>query len=475
MLMSLHTAGLPKFTCFGRITPLMPEKRIPIACKGPGLFALLAVALIAAPAPGQAEPSGVTWGERIEVASGDAYQGPWRMNESEFHYVDDPTVAINEEGVVGVAWADQFRQDIFFQIYAADGEKRFKEPVNVSRTPKIFSWLPRMVTTSGDPSRVYILWQEIVFSGGTHGGEIFFARSTNGGKTFNDPVNLSNSIAGDGKGRLTRRSWHNGSLDLALGPKGTLYAAWTEYEGALWLSRSTDGDGRFSKPLRIAGGGGAHPVRGPSLAVGADNAVYLAWTVGEDRAADIHVAKSGDAGRSFGAPRIAFESDGHADAPKIAVDSEGTVHLVYAESPAGPFDRYHIRYTRSNDGARTFDKPREISSPLPEAFESGNFTALSVDGEDKLYVLWELFPGRERRRPRGLGFTVSRDAGRTFASPSVIPGSADPALGYNGSRQGLLMRKLAVNAAGAIAVVNSTFQRSETSHVWLFRGHRAGR
>ncbi len=418
-----------------------------------------------------AEPSEVSRAERIEVASGDAYQGPWRMNESAFHYVDDPTVAINEAGVVGVAWADQSRQDIFFQLYAADGERRFEAPVNVSRTPAIFSWLPRMVITPGDPRRVYILWQEIVFSGGTHGGEIFFARSTDGGKTFDDPVNLSNSIAGDGKGRLTRRYWHNGSLDLARGPAGTLYAAWTEYEGALWLSRSTDGGERFAKPLRIAGGG-SDPARGPSLAVGADNTVYLAWTVGEDRAADIHVAKSSDAGRSFGAPRIAFESDGHADAPKIAVDNAGTVHLVYAESPAGPFERYHIRYTRSNDGARTFANPREISSPLPAEFESSSFPALRVDAEDNLYLLWELFPDK-RDRSRGLGFTVSRDAGRTFAPPSVIPGSADPGLGYNGSRQGLLMRKLAVNAAGAIAVVNSTFKRGERSHVWLFRSHRA--
>ena len=124
----------------------------------------------------------------------------------------------------------------------------------------------------------------------------------------------------------------------------------------------------------------------------------------------------------------------------------------------------------SNDGARTFDKPREISSPLPQGFKSSSFPALSVDGEDNLYLLWELFPDK-RDRSRGLGFTVSSDAGRTFASPSVVPGSADPALGDNGSRQGLLMRKLAVNAAGAIAIVNSTFKRGETSHVWLFRGH----
>jgi hypothetical protein len=67
------------------------------------------------------------------------------------------------------------------------------------------------------------------------------------------------------------------------------------------------------------------------------------------------------------------------------------------------------------------------------------------------------------------------DAGRSFGSPLVVPDSADSTLGDNGSRQGLLMRKLAVNATGAIAVVNSTFKQGEASHVWLFRGHRAGR
>ena len=456
---------------FDRITHLLAEERITSACTRLGLSVLLGVALTAVPAPGQADPLGIRWDEQIEIVSGDAHQGPWRMNESEFHYVDDPSVAINEDGIVGVTWADQSRKDIFFQIYATNGEERFEEPVNISRTPKVFSWLPRVIITSGDPSSVYIMWQEIVFSGGTHGGEIFFARSIDGGKTFNDPINLSNSIAGDGKGRLTRRYWHNGSLDFAMGSDGALYAAWTEYEGTLWLSRSTDGGGKFSKPLRVTGGGGAAPARGPSLAVDADNTVYIAWSVGENRAADIHFAKSGDGGRSFGAPRAVFESDGHADAPKIAVDDEGTVHLIYGESPGGPFDRYHIRYTRSIDGARTFEKPRKISGPLKDAFASANFPALSLDSENSLYVLWELFPDRISRS-RGLGFTYSADGGKTFALPSVVPNSADPALGYNGGRQGLLMRKLAVNGAGAIAVVNSTFKRSEASRIWLIRGYR---
>lgn len=458
---------------YGLKAQIVAKAKIPIAGLAPRFFLLLVAALIMACALGQTNLLEITWDEKIEVASGDAFRGPWHMNESEFHYVDDPTVAINQEGVVGVAWADQAYKDILFQIYEPDGEKRLKEPVNVSRSPRIFSWFPRMVIASGDAGKVYILWQEIVFSGGSHGGEIFFARSTDGGKTFSDPINLSNTTAGAGKGRLTRRLWHNGSLDLIMGPSGNLYAAWTEYEGALWFSRSTDGGKRFSDPIRIAGGNGAAPARGPSLAVDVEDVVYLVWTVGEDPAADIHFAKSADRGRSFGEPQTVFESSGHSDAPKIAVDGKGTVHLVYAESPAGPFRRYHIRYSRSNDGRRMFEKPREISGWQTEQFESVNFPALSLDGEDNLYVIWELFPS-QASYPRGLGFTYSSDGGRTFVSPSVISGSDDPEFGFNGSQQGLLMRKLAVNEAGAIAIVNSTFKMNETSYIWLFRGWATG-
>lgn len=413
--------------------------------------------------------SGVIWEERIHVASGGAYKGPWRMNRSEFHYVDDPTAAITAEGAVWVAWVDQSRKDIFFQVYEPDGRRRFQEPVNVSRSPDIFSWLPKMALTSGTPNRVSLLWQEIVFSGGTHGGEILFTRSTDGGKTFSKPINLSNTLAGAGKGRLTRDYWHNGSLDIAVEPPGNLYAAWTEYEGALRFSRSTDGGESFSEPLRLEGRNGASPARGPALAVGPGGAVYLAWTVGEDRAADIHFAKSADYGRSFGTPRIVARSDGHADAPKIAVDQKGTVHLVYAESPAGPFERYHIRYTRLRGAKGSFEKPREIASPESKQWESVNFPGLSLDGEDNLYVTWELFP-RPKSYPQGLGFTYSRDGGRTFAPPAEIPGSVDWALGTSGGKQGLLMKKLAVNAQGAIAAVHSTFKKNKSSHIWLFRG-----
>ena len=457
-----------KFAIHGRDVPYAAGRKPLVIGPAPKLAVLLAAALCVTPASSCGESLPMTWSEPIEVAHGKAVRGPWRMNESVWHFVDDPTVALTDQGNAGVAWVDHSRKDILFQVYAPGGKARFAEPMNISRSPGIFSWLPRLIMTSGHPEEVYVLWQEIIFSGGTHGGEIFFARSADGGKTFSNPLNLSNTPAGAGKGRLTKDIWFNGSLDLARSADGILYAAWTEYEGALRFSRSTDRGGSFSEPVLIAGGRGEPPARGPSLAVGPGGEVYFVWTVGEEPAADIHYAVSTDQGRSFGDTRRIVESDGYSDAPKIAVDGRGTIHLVYAEGPAGPLQRYHVRYARSKEGDGTFQESKEISGVHTKNFESVGFPYLDLDGRGNLYVLWELFPD-EGFLSKGLGLTFSGDGGRTFASPVIVPGSLDPELGFNGSQQGLFMKKLAVNQAGDMAIVNSTFKPRESSRVWLIR------
>lgn len=188
----------------------------------------------------------VQWHQPVEVAHGEAHVGPWRMNDSDFRYVDDPTVALVPDGDVGVAWTDQGRKDIHFHRYNADGEVLQGSPVNFSGSPDIFSWLPRMVFTDNDT--IHVLWQEIIFSGGSHGGEILYARSVDGGSNFSEPVNLSNKIHGAGKGRLNRRYWHNGSLQgllmdkLTLTPEGRTFVVNStlrkDESSHVWLLRS---------------------------------------------------------------------------------------------------------------------------------------------------------------------------------------------------------------------------------------------
>lgn len=411
----------------------------------------------------------IGWRAPLEIARGAGERGAWRQNESRYDFVDDPTVAWSPRGELAVAWVDQRRKDVLLQRYSAEGNALLAAPVDVSRQPDTFSWLPRLAWAPDDAGRLHVLWQEIVFSGGSHGGEIFSAVSRDGGRSFDPSVNLSRSRAGDGKGRLDRDTWHNGSLDLAVAPGGQVFAAWTEYDGRLWIARSGDGGRSFSRPHLVAGDPPARPARAPALAVGADHAVVLAWATGEDHAGDIQVAVSSDGGRNFGAPRPAAVTAGYSDAPKLAFDARGTLHLVHAESRGGPSRPSSIRHLRSSDGGRSFGPASVISAPLPAGTAGAGFPALGIDARGRVVAMWELLRGSATTAPYGLAMAVAED-GMRFGAPETIPESADPAGGFNGSTQGLLMRKMAVRADGEIAVVNSAVKIGAHSRVWLLRG-----
>jgi len=434
----------------------MPAIRIPIlTCAG----FWLAFALAAVPAQAQ-----VRWLGSTEIAAGRGEKGPWQQNASRYDYVDDPTVVFDAGGDAAVAWVDQKRKEVLVQRRSFADGRPLSDPVVVSRSPGSFSWLPRMARVPDAPQRLHIVWQEIIFSGGSHGGDILHAHSDDGGTTFSPPRNISRSVGGDGKGRINPKVWHNGSLDVAAGPGGRLAVAWTEFDGALWLAQSRDGGGTFARPQRIASGG--KPARAPTVVFGKDGAVILAWTTGDDDDADIHVARS--VGDGFTPPEKVGAGRGYADAPKLAVGANGTVHLVYAQSDGGPFGRYRILHARTEEG-RGFGTPRDIAGSLPGGAESAAFPSLAADAGGRLLVAYELFPDR-RRRSRGLGLSVSLDGGRSFAPPSVVPGSADPAGGTNGSHQGQLMEKLAIDAGGNVAIVNSSLLPDTGSRVWLMRG-----
>lgn len=412
------------------------------------------------------------WQDVVPIAEGPGEKGPWQQNDSRYRYVDDATVSLDPQGNAAVAWVDQAGKDVFFLNIPAGGSKPENAPVNVSRSASTFSWLPRIERAPDAPHRLYVLWQEIIFSGGSHGGDVLVARSDDNGRSFSPPINVSDSVGGDGKGRINAKVWHNGSHDLAAGPDGLLYLAWTEYDGMLWFSRSKDGGRSFTRPRRVAGGGQALPARAPSLALAEDGTVYLAWTTGEDDGADIHLAKSTDQGDAFSAPARIAPTDRYADAPKLAAGPGGVLHLAYAQSEGGPFARYAIRYMQSRDGARSFDRPMDVAVPAPGGKESLHFPSLALDTRGRVMIAYERFPDY-RSDPRGLGFVLSSDGGRSFSRPMPVPDSADPEGGSNGSHQGRLMEKLVLNRDGWIAVANTSLLQGRQSRAWLIRGRLA--
>lgn len=408
---------------------------------------LACAALLAAlPAPASRGPA---WLPAVDIAFGGGVKGPWRQNDSHYDYVDDGTVLFLPGGALAVAWVDQRRKEVLLRVLDTQGKLRGM-PVDVSRSPATFSWMPRL---AGGDGALYVLWQEIIFSGGSHGGDILFARSLDGGRTLSTPLNLSDSEGGDGKGRSSRDLWSNGSLDIAAGSGGAVHAAWTEYDGALWYADSHDGGRSFLRPMRVAGSD-RQPARAPSLAVDQQGRVHLAWTGGEDPDAGIHVARA-DKGALFGKPARIGGKGARADAPRIAFTPDGALHLVFVSHPQ-PRGVAAILHAQADAGTLRFGAPHTLSAPG----EAAGAPHLAVDGRGAVHIAWDI--GGES--PRGLAYTV---LGRS--KPVSVPHSAGAAGGRNGSQQGLLGKKLAVGADGGVALVNSSLAPGKGSRVWLLR------
>ena len=49
----------------------------------------------------------IAWRPRVEIASGEAVRGPWVQNDSDYRWVDDPSVQLTADGDAIVAWVDQ--------------------------------------------------------------------------------------------------------------------------------------------------------------------------------------------------------------------------------------------------------------------------------------------------------------------------------------------------------------------------------
>ena len=117
------------------------------------------------------------------------------------------------------------------------------------------------------------------------GGDILFARPPRtAGRLSRRPLNLSNSLAGDGKGRISRDTGITAALTSPPARTAGLCGV-AEYEGALWFARSGDTGRRLSRRRSASPAAAISPRARRRLAQRSGSHVYLAWTIGEDNAA----------------------------------------------------------------------------------------------------------------------------------------------------------------------------------------------
>src|SRR5215831_14684377 len=217
--------------------------------------------------------------------------------------------------------------------------------------------------------------------------------------------------------------------------RGNVYAGWIEWQldkSIILFARSTDGGKSFSQPLRISTHAGLPRDDNGGLVgfvgvVDADGVIYAIWNDG----LTITFTRSRDGGKTFEPSRVAVEVGppyfGGAGGipgvsramgfPQIGVDArqgKGALYLVWSDFRNGDVDVFSVA---SNDHGRTWSKPVRVNSdPIHDGIDQF-FQWMTVDPvTGDVYV--QFYDRRDDPANRKTGFTLARsnDGGKTFAN-----------------------------------------------------------
>jgi hypothetical protein len=280
---------------------------------------------------------------------------------------------------------------------------------------------PRVALTprSGVPDPlITVLW-----NAKDSGTQIKSARSSDGGRTFGPPISFQAA------GTPADRGWQALTTDAS----GVAHAIWLDHRGmatgkeagaASGHKGEHDGVAMAQKSglyyAAIAGTAGTKPVERElfkgvcyccktAMATGPKGEIFAAWRhVFTGNFRDMGFTVSRDGGKSF-SPLVRVSEDGWSingcpdDGPAMAVDANGTVHLVWPTVIGGAEGA--ILYATSRDG-RSFSPPVRVptlGSPKP------SHPQIVVDAAGGVAVAWdELVAGRRVASVRRVAIDSSR-------------------------------------------------------------------
>ena len=255
-----------------------------------------------------------------------------------------PRVALDSNEAVNIVWGDtkDGGGKVVF-VRSTDQGATFTDPVDVSRSTGI-AFDPEIAVDPSDA--INVAWQD----GALGANVIKFSRSTDGGQSFSEPEQVST-----GTGNATEAA-------IATDTSGRISVAWVDESlghAEAFYARSTDNGETFSEPIDVSNfkDGDIHK---PTLTT-FRNVVYLAFQNGDlfgeesIKNEQVFLARSDDAGVSFaGAEQVshAQNSIGRAHSPAMVVDSRGVLHIAWIDASIIGNDEGLLFYSNTSDGQR---------------------------------------------------------------------------------------------------------------------------
>jgi hypothetical protein len=263
-------------------------------------------------------------------------------------------------------------------------------------------------------------------------------RSIDGGATWTDSATVNKR----GGTFAQDKEWL--ASDMTSSPyHGNVYMAWTEFDNygsslptdssRILFSRTTDGGGSWSAPVRLSDHGGNcvdsdSTVEGAVPAVGPNGEVYVAW----GGPLGIMMDKSTDGGVTWGADRFVAEQPIGWDYMVSGIDRSNGLPVTACDASTGPYrgrvyvswsDQRHglentdIFIAHSTDGGTTWSQPGQVNGDLTTRQQFFNW--MTVDQSDG--SVYEIYYDRRETLGDLTDVYVARstDGGETFTEQKV--------------------------------------------------------
>jgi hypothetical protein len=286
------------------------------------------------------EPSIIIGGEELESGKYFQHMSVDKLGHIHIAWLDGPTKMNTETGWIE---KDKSREGGVRYIQSLDGGVTF-EPSTFIDTDACPCC--NVQTTADGEGNVYVSWRKIFESDDIVVRDMVVVSSTDGGKTFSDPVKIhDDGFEFDG-------CVHVGA-PMAIDSEGTLHIVWytgaTDHQGTYYAT-STDNGQSFSEPLPILTGDWVPPQR-IYITIDNDDTVWLTWEDATGLSANEEMWRYGETQAMIYTAQIIdgelFKSNNPINVSggksPVIDSSNGLVSIVWAD------DDNSIKITTNND------------------------------------------------------------------------------------------------------------------------------
>ncbi len=340
--------------------------------------------------------------------------GPKLTTDRPVRAVVGPSVRIDDEGRISLAWMEEDKE--LRTVLYARAEKSggpIGAPVGVNQpteAPYMRQEAPALAVVGDDVFLTWALTHPKLTADKPFSNELRLSRSTDGGKTF-----LPSILVNDDE-QVIGHSFDS----VHVAPDGVVHVAWIDgregkKESGTFVTRSTDHGHTVSKNLKVDEN--TCVCCRTSLTTGPDGTLYVAWRKilpGDLR--ETVVARSTDGGQTFTAPvivgqdRWVFPGCPHRPA-SIGTDRLGRLYVVWYTEGVDETPAVYLAY--SDDRGETFSPKQKLN------VSKGTFPdhpQMAVDPEGRVVIVWE----EQSPVRREVVMSVSLDRGQTFSTPQKL-------------------------------------------------------